>query len=78
MAAATEAWLQGLRQFGIQNAALDLISTVVLGVVVYLALLLWRKPPVLLELAVVLNGSSRPGFRRAARYLAGRLGPSEL
>ena len=78
MAAGTEAWLQGLRQLGIQNAALDLISTVVLGVVVYLALLLWRKPPVLLELAVVLNGSSRPGFRRVARYLAERLGPSGL
>ena len=78
MAAATEAWLQGLRQFGIQNAAFDLISTVVLGVIVYLALLLWRKPPVLSELAVVLNGSSRPGFRKVARYLAERLGTSGL
>jgi O-antigen/teichoic acid export membrane protein len=78
MAAATEAWRQGLRQLGIQNPALDLISTVVLGVVVYLALLLWRKPPVLLELAVVLKGSSRPGFRRVARYLAERLGGSGL
>jgi PST family polysaccharide transporter len=78
MAAATEAWLQGLRQLGIQNAGFNLISTVVFGVVVYLALLLWRKPPVLLELAVVLNGSSRPAFRRVAQYLEERVGPSGL
>ena len=78
MAAATEAWLQGLRQLGIQNAGFDLISTVVFGVVVYLALLLWRKPPVLLELAVVLNASSRPAFRRVAQYLEEHVGPRGL
>ena len=78
MAAITEAWLQGLRRLGIQNAPVELISTVMLGIVVYLTLVLAYKPPVLLELAVVLNGSSRPGFRRVARYLAERLGPSGL
>ena len=70
--------LQGWRKFGIRNAVFDLVSTVVLGVIVYLALLLWRKPPVLTELAVVLNGSSRPGFRKVAQYLAERLGPGGL
>ena len=74
MASTTEAWLLGLRYLGIRNAGFDLISTVVLGVIVYLALLLWRKPPVLLELAVVLNGSSRPAFRRVAQYLGERVG----
>jgi PST family polysaccharide transporter len=78
MAAITEAWLQGLRRLGIQNAPVELISTVMLGIVVYLTLVLAYKPPVLLELAVVLNGSSRPGFRRVARYLAERLGPRGL
>jgi O-antigen/teichoic acid export membrane protein len=73
MAAVTEVWLQGLRWLGIQNPPVQLISTVALGVLVYLALLLTRKPPVLSELAVILKGSSRPALQRVANYIAGVL-----
>jgi O-antigen/teichoic acid export membrane protein len=69
MAAVTQAWLQGLRRLRIQNAPIQLISTVVLGVVVYLALLLTRKPPVLSELVVILNGTSRPMLQKIANYI---------
>jgi O-antigen/teichoic acid export membrane protein len=69
MAAVTEAWLQGLRWTGIQNALVQLVSTVVLGIAVYVTLVLTCKPPVLSELAVILNGTSRPALQRIARYL---------
>jgi O-antigen/teichoic acid export membrane protein len=71
MAAVTEAWLQGLRRIGIQNAPVQLIGTVALGIAVYLTFVLAYKPPVLSELAVILNGSSRPVLQRIARSLAG-------
>jgi len=70
MAAITEAWLQGLRRLGIQNAPVELISTVILGIVVYLTLVLAYKPPVLLELAVTLKGSSRPALQKIADCLS--------
>ena len=69
MAAITEAWVQGLRRLGIQNAPVELISTVILGIVVYLTLVLAYKPPVLSELAGTLKGSSRPMLQRIAHYL---------
>jgi PST family polysaccharide transporter len=69
MAAVTEAWLQGMRRVGIQNAPVQLISTVTLGIGVYLTLVLAYKPPVLSELAVILKGSSRPVFQKIAGYL---------
>ena len=70
MAAITEAWLQGLRRLGVQNAPVELISTVILGIVVYLTLVLAYKPPVLLELAVTLKGSSRPALQKIADCLS--------
>ncbi|MGD0165297.1 MAG: lipopolysaccharide biosynthesis protein [Candidatus Sulfotelmatobacter sp.] len=69
MAAVTEAWLQGLRRLGILNAPVELISTVIVGIVFYLVLVLTWRPPVLSELAVILNGSSRPVLQKIARYL---------
>ena len=69
MAAVTEAWLQGLRRLGILNAPVELISTVILGIVFYLVLVLTCRPPVLSELAVILNGSSRPVLQKIAHYL---------
>ena len=74
MAAITEAWLQGLRRLGIQNAPVELISTVILGIVVYLTLVLSYKPPVLSELAVTLKGSSRPALRKIADCLSSAAG----
>ena len=69
MAAVTEAWLQGLRWIGIQNAPVQLVSSVVLGIAVYATLVLTFRPPVLSELAVILNGTSRPALQKIARYL---------
>jgi PST family polysaccharide transporter len=69
MAALTEVWLQGLRWVGIQNAPAQLISTVALGIAVYVTLILTVKPPVLSELAVILKGSSRPLLQKIARCL---------
>jgi PST family polysaccharide transporter len=71
MAAATEAWLQGLRRIGIQNTPVQLLSTVALGIAVYVTLALTYKPPVLWELAVILKGSSRPVLQKIAHYLSG-------
>jgi len=74
MAAVTEAWLQGLRRVGTQNAAVQLISTAALGIAVYLTLVLAYKPPVLSELAVILKGTSRPALQKIARYLPSAAG----
>jgi hypothetical protein len=71
MAAVTAAWLQGLKRVRVHNAPVQLISTVILGILVYLILVLTRKPPVLSELASTLSGSSRPVLQRIARYLSG-------
>jgi O-antigen/teichoic acid export membrane protein len=70
MAAAASAWLYGLRRLGIQNAAIQLFSTAILGGAVYTGLLLWRKPPVLLELLATLGGSGRPAVRAIGQYLS--------
>ena len=70
MAAVAGSWLHGLRLLGIQNAAVLLFTTAALGAAVYTVLVLWRKPPVLNELATVLEGSSRGGLRALARVLS--------
>ncbi|MGB8886551.1 MAG: lipopolysaccharide biosynthesis protein [Candidatus Korobacteraceae bacterium] len=70
MAAAAGSWLYGLRRLGIQNSAIQLFSTAALGAAVYTGLLLWRKPPVLLELLTTLAGSGRPAVRAVGQYLS--------
>ena len=69
MSACAGAWRLGLHRLGIFNPFVDLLSTVFVGVVVYVALVLWQKPPVLSELAMVLEGTSF----RAAQWIGRRL-----
>jgi hypothetical protein len=47
----------------------EFVTTVILGAATYIALLLWRRPPVLDELSAVLTGSVRPILRPLARLL---------
>lgn len=70
MTLVTGAWMHGIRSLGVVNVVVELVTTVVLGVVVYLALLLWCKPPVLSELGTVLAGSSNPLAQSLARRLS--------
>jgi PST family polysaccharide transporter len=69
MAACAGAWRYGLQRMGIANPFVDLLSTVLVGAVVYVTLVLWRKPPVLSELATVLEGTSRRWARWIGRHL---------
>jgi PST family polysaccharide transporter len=69
MMACTALWRYGLRRLGILNPFVDLLTTVFVGVVVYVVLVLWRKPPVVSELANVLRGTSY----RAAQWLGRNL-----
>jgi hypothetical protein len=69
MAACAGAWRYGLQRMGITNPFVDLLSTVLVGAVVYVSLVLWRKPPVLSELATVLEGTSRRWARWIGRHL---------
>ncbi|MGC2107942.1 MAG: lipopolysaccharide biosynthesis protein [Candidatus Korobacteraceae bacterium] len=69
MVAVAGGWLHGLRRTGIQNAAVQLFSTAAVGAVVYAGLMLWRKPPVLGELAGTLEGSGRAPIRAVGQLL---------
>jgi len=77
MVAVAAAWLHGLRLRGIENAAVQLGTTATLGAMVYTALVLWRRPPVVSELLQILEGSSHRGLRAAARYLSWATGRAE-
>jgi PST family polysaccharide transporter len=68
MTASAAAWSVALHRFGIVNPIVDLLSTVLVGVLVYVGLVLWQKPPVVGELAAVLEGTSFS----AARWLGRR------
>ena len=70
MVAVTGGWLHSLHLLGIQNAVVGLVTTAVIGAVVYTGLVLWRKPPVLYELSSTLEGSARPLVRTVGRYLS--------
>ena len=63
-------WLYSLRLLGLQNPALQLVSTAVIGAVVYIGLVLWRKPPVLYELSAVLQGSSSRPIKAVAQLIS--------
>jgi PST family polysaccharide transporter len=65
MTAACGAWRYFLFRVGATNAFFEFISTVLLGVAVYVGLVLWRRPRVLAELKTVLLGTSY----RAAQWV---------
>jgi PST family polysaccharide transporter len=69
MTAACGAWRFLLYRLGVGNPFVDLFSTVLLGVAVYVGLVLWRKPMVLGELASVLEGTSYGAVRSLGRRL---------
>ena len=69
MTACCGIWRYALYSMGIVNPFVELFSTVLLGIAVYVGLVLWRKPLVLAELATVLQGTSY----RAAQWLGHRL-----
>jgi len=71
MTAACECWRQMLLRIGAKNALVDLVSTVVLGVVCYSLLLLWQRPQVLLDLATILEGAPSGIARKVAGFLSG-------
>ena len=70
MATISELWLLGLRRLGVQNSAFQLISTAMIGGTLYTALVLWRRPLVLVELSTVVGGSSHPLAQLLARVLS--------
>ena len=71
MAAVTVVWLRCLRWLGIRNNLLQLLTAVVIGAGVYIGLILWQKPPVLVDLLKAGEASSRPLVRRVAQLLKG-------
>ena len=70
MAAFAAIWLQGLRRLGVRSSAMQFLSTAGIGAAVYLGLILWRKPPVLSDLLVAIEGSSNPAARMVAHVFA--------
>lgn len=69
MTVCCDAWRYLLYRLSVANPFVELLSTVLIGVSVYVGLVLWRKPPVLSELATVLEGTSYG----AARWIGRRL-----
>jgi PST family polysaccharide transporter len=69
MTACCAAWRFLLYRLAVQNAFVELVSTVLVGVAVYVGLVLWRKPQVLGEVASVLQGTSYG----AAQWIGRRL-----
>jgi O-antigen/teichoic acid export membrane protein len=67
MALIAGGWRIALWQIGARNAIFELVSTVAVGATAYLALLCWRRPPVLGEFSAVLGGSNHPIIRMIAR-----------
>jgi PST family polysaccharide transporter len=69
MAACAGAWTLTLHRFGIVNPFVDLLTTVLVGITVYVGLVLMYKPPVLAELATVLEGTSYRAVQSIGRRL---------
>jgi len=76
MAAVAGGWMRTLGVIGIHNAAVQLVSTAIVGAVVYIGLLLWRRPPVLYELSGLLAGSSSGKVQAVGRFLSKSTGRS--
>jgi len=70
MAGVTWAWLRVLHRLGSHNALLELLSATVIGALTYVALLAWKKPVVLSDLAATLHGLSHPVLKPFATYLS--------
>jgi len=66
MTLAAIGWRAALWGLGLHNAFIEFSTTVVVGAATYLALLLWRRPPVLAELSVLARGSNHPLLRLLA------------
>ena len=77
MAGVCHAWLLYSRRIGVHNPVVQLISTSVLGAVVYVGLLLWRKPPVLWDVSTIVSASSHPWVRMLTRVLARFIQPNQ-
>ena len=69
MTAVCGAWRYLLYRTSITNPFVEIASTVLLGIVVYVGLVLWRMPPVLGELAHVLEDTSYSAARWLGRHL---------
>jgi O-antigen/teichoic acid export membrane protein len=76
MTAVCECWRQMLLRVGSRNALVDLVSTVVVGIVIYSSLLLWRRPQVLTDLATILEGTRFGLARKVAAFLGGGAQPA--
>jgi O-antigen/teichoic acid export membrane protein len=70
MATIATSWLHVIRRLGVHNSIVELLSTSGVGAVVYVGLVLWSKPPVLLDVLTAIEGSSNPVARPVARWLA--------
>ncbi|HVP49950.1 MAG TPA: MOP flippase family protein [Candidatus Bathyarchaeia archaeon] len=69
MTAACGGWRYLFYRQGVTQPVLEFLTTVLLGIAVYVGLLLWSRPPVLAELKTVLEGTSYG----AARWIGSRL-----
>ena len=78
MAAVAALWLHAGQRLGMRNPMLQLVTTAGIGGIVYIGLILWRKPPVLSELSTAVEGSSNPAARVLARIFAKFFKPSEV
>ena len=78
MAGICQAWWLHSQRIGVHNPAVQLMSTSVLGVAVYVGLLLWRKPPVLSDVSTIVSGSSHPWARTLTRVLARFIQPKQI
>jgi O-antigen/teichoic acid export membrane protein len=70
MAALATVWLRSMERLGMRNSLMQLLSTAAIGAAAYIVLILWRKPPVLSDLLLAIEGSSNPAARIVARVLA--------
>ena len=69
-AGAAWAWLRALHKLGTHNTLLELVSATIIGASAYVALLVWRKPVVLSDLANTLHGLSNPVVQHFANYVS--------
>ena len=69
MAFVAGTWRVALWHAGVQNSVLELATTVILGGATYIALILWRHPPVVDEFSAVLLNSTHPALRAVARLV---------
>ena len=71
MSSCAIAWRLRTQRLGMTNPVLDLSSSAMVGALVYIALMIWHRPPVLSELIGVLAETSNPWMRRIGRLLNG-------